>query len=397
MSAAVLTSWRDRPISELKVPRSTKKHMKDSATMPSGDPVENWGDVWDAIEEGHDIGLGGLQEKIRAQIEEAKNLEDESAETPVTISSGDKSAMVTAGQLAAMAENPETISPEVSEVLSEAVQRAAAPRVACQACHGSGLIEETRCPGCNGEGMVIDQSAAVEAESEPDFSDHEMLEQIRSAREEVKAAETEMEARHEDYKDAKKTYEASVERLLKVIDRSKESDEPNLFSNTKRPVKERGTYIGDDKDDNKPAPDPRLENLWREYPLERYTRFDLASSVIQKLAEHSPPILTVGELADFTQPKAGGYTPKITDVRGIGKSKVQKIEDAGIAFWSWWNAGGQEDFAREKGLANGNGVAAGTGNEGLEPIDAAATGEPSTADATPADWAEPAPSDRPEA
>jgi len=386
----MLTSWRDRPISELKVPRSTKKNMKDSATMPSGDPVENWGDVWDALEEGHDIGLGDLQEKVRAQIEEAKNLEDESAETPVTISSGDKSAMVTAGQLAAMAENPETISPEVSEVLSEAVQRAAAPRVACQACHGSGLVEETRCPGCNGEGMVIDQSAIIEPNvghlpnCDPDRV--VLLDQIIEAEKRVQDAEAVMDARHEDYKDSKKDFELAVSKLRQVIRQSQEPAEPNLFSGVKPSANDKPNKA-DEKDEGKP--DHRLENLWREYPLERYTRFDLASSVIQKLAEHSPPILTVGELADFTAPKANGYTPKITDVKGIGKSKVQKIEDAGIAFWSWWNAGGQEEFAREKGLANGNGVAAGTGSEGAEPI------EPGEALAD--NWSEPGPADRPEA
>jgi hypothetical protein len=69
MATMTAIDWRDRPLADLKLPKRTLKHLTERATMPDGSGVEDVGDVWDAIEEAHDLGLGELQERVRGQIE----------------------------------------------------------------------------------------------------------------------------------------------------------------------------------------------------------------------------------------------------------------------------------------------------------------------------------------
>lgn len=44
-------------------------------------------------------------------------------------------------------------------------------------------------------------------------------------------------------------------------------------------------------------------------------------------------LATVGDLYDYQQPTKGGYEKRLTDIAGIGPSKVQMIEDRMVEFW----------------------------------------------------------------
>lgn len=99
------------------------------------------------------------------------------------------------------------------------------------------------------------------------------------------------------------------------------------------------------------------EDLWREYPLERWTRFGITDKDVAKLADGvvkresgNRPLKTVGDLSNFTQPTSSGYTRQYADIKGIGPGGADRISDAETKFWAWWQGGGDAEFARERGL-----------------------------------------------
>lgn len=99
-------------------------------------------------------------------------------------------------------------------------------------------------------------------------------------------------------------------------------------------------------------------DAWKLYPIDELT--DLPPAVRKALAEGkvkkgtSPgPILTMGDLAEFTAPHPNsGYCRAMSDIAGMGPEKVSKIDDATEAFWKMWNSGGDAKFAREMALDN---------------------------------------------
>lgn len=103
-------------------------------------------------------------------------------------------------------------------------------------------------------------------------------------------------------------------------------------------------------------PPADLSELWRDYPIERWTRFGLTDKDVERLAagevKHQTqrrPIVTVGDLSHFSAPTAGGFSHGYQDVKGIGTAGAARIAGAETKFWQWWNDGGQEAFARERG------------------------------------------------
>lgn len=72
---------------------------------------------------------------------------------------------------------------------------------------------------------------------------------------------------------------------------------------------------------NPDRPVPIADDAWRSAPVSELD--GLTDTMIEKLAEHSPPLRTVGEIADFT---AGGGL--LNYVKGIGKAKAEKIAEA---------------------------------------------------------------------
>ena len=136
-----------------------------------------------------------------------------------------------------------------------------------------------------------------------------------------------------------------------------------------------------------PATADALEELWREFPLDRWTEFGLTDADVRKLAEGTVkrdnstfPLRTVGDLNRFTTPPDGlpTFNRGYGDIKGIGAAGVDRISEAETRFWAAWNAGLKERFAQERGLtveatSDGNATAAGPGSEVPGDGDAEAT------------------------
>jgi hypothetical protein len=121
-----------------------------------------------------------------------------------------------------------------------------------------------------------------------------------------------------------------------------------------------------------PAPAQATSELWREYPIARWSVHGLTAKDIEKLEAGEVkretgrrPIVTVGDLSEFSKPTATGYSRNYGDIKGIGPAGAGRLAEAETHFWAWWNKGGQEEFARERGLTNGAAPASGTGSEGI--------------------------------
>lgn len=119
------------------------------------------------------------------------------------------------------------------------------------------------------------------------------------------------------------------------------------------------------KDDVKPTatafqPDAPHADLWRQFPLERWTIFGATASDIKKLKEgkikgtsKAHPILTVGDLSDFCQPWATDPSRNygFADIVGLGTAGAERISDAQIRFFNEWNTKGLAgEYARELGV-----------------------------------------------
>lgn len=144
----------------------------------------------------------------------------------------------------------------------------------------------------------------------------------------------------------KKEFEADVEHMRKVIrDRNEQRG---------KPVQK--TLI--DFADGTPAATVAEAELWREYPIERWATHGLTAKDIEKLhtgeikSGGTHPIVTVGDLNNFVTPNKANpdYARAFTDLKGIGEMGATRISDAHDLFWAWWRKGGEEEFAKEKGV-----------------------------------------------
>lgn len=120
-----------------------------------------------------------------------------------------------------------------------------------------------------------------------------------------------------------------------------------------------------------PSTDPEL---WRQYPIERWTEFGLTAKDVERLAAGeiksggSHPIATVGDLNLFVTPNPScpSYARGYKDIKGIGAAGCDRISDAETRFWAWWGNKGEPSFATERGLIRGAEVVAGT--DGRDPL-----------------------------
>lgn len=287
-----INAWQFRPVSDLPIPAATVRFIVERALKPNGELIVNLGDVAAALDADHDIGLGPLAERARAFIDDLK-AED------------------------AKAKNHE--QPAAPEADGVATDQATNETVA-----ENGSVSGER---VTPNGILPDPKEA--------------LEKIQAAEKDCEDARSILSDAAAEHKAAKKIWEGTVAKLTEIIRWARTPQQPTLFDGVKRP---------DGTAPNTPrvATAEEVENAWRQYPLKRWDQFDLSESLITLLGENG--INTVGELSDYQKPNDQGYQKTLTQIKGIGKGKVERIEDANAKFWWYWNDKGKFEFSKEIGL-----------------------------------------------
>lgn len=102
---------------------------------------------------------------------------------------------------------------------------------------------------------------------------------------------------------------------------------------------------------------PKTESdLYKQYPIDRWTRFGLTAKDVEKLHAGEVkkgatgfPIITVGDLQRFVTPNPAspGYVQSVKDIKGIGDAGSDRLGEAELQFWGWWRAGGEAEFSAE--------------------------------------------------
>ena len=64
---------------------------------------------------------------------------------------------------------------------------------------------------------------------------------------------------------------------------------------------------------------------WR---YEELSALEISDKLIERLREHNPSIVTIGDLSDFT-----GDGHELTEVKGVGQTKAESVTDALAEFW----------------------------------------------------------------
>jgi len=141
---------------------------------------------------------------------------------------------------------------------------------------------------------------------------------VRSAETYCQDAEEELDEAAEAHKAAKKKYDAAVDYLRRVVRDNSPGVAPLLDL-----VEAKATPTPAPAEPEKPAED----ESWKLVPLDT---LDIPKAILKKLAEFTPPITTVGQMAGLTSVPG----VKLTDINGIGEAAVEKIDDALVKFWA---------------------------------------------------------------
>ena len=150
----------------------------------------------------------------------------------------------------------------------------------------------------------VDEPEAAEPDA-PLITD-EMAQQIFTMRHEAKAARTAEDHANAVYKAAKKRREALEEQLGELLDEVEAGPGP-LYANTSE----------DQPDDEE----------WRAVDL---VERGLSDRVFTSLAEHDPPLTTLGALVDW-QAEKGDFWAK--DIKGIGEAAEAEIVRVVDDYW----------------------------------------------------------------
>lgn len=164
-----------------------------------------------------------------------------------------------------------------------------------------------------------------------DRPDPELWHAIQEARTEERNAEGEVAELAEDLKAAKKRHEVASERLGKLID---EAREPGLFSQQQKVSAAHSASNGSaEKCENIPnfIPDAKTEpdDTWRSVLIESLEP-KLTPGKLKSLSERTPPILTMGDMADHQQ-RHGDFW-----VKEISKFGVTGAEQYALAADRYW-------------------------------------------------------------
>jgi hypothetical protein len=187
------------------------------------------------------------------------------------------------------------------------------------------------------EGDSVDQQIEVDEpipyklpETVSDVEVENFLEEHRKAKafDEIATLNTEASKAFDLWKRAdeiakgrKKDYEAAVNELRDLIDKTAHPEAMPLFD--KKPEAD-----GDDEPTKEVNPP---DESWRDIPL-RKAMPELTESVHLKL--EGAQLYTFGELANWTAENGGRR--RLTDIAGIGSGTAGKIEEATMAFWQRW-------------------------------------------------------------
>jgi hypothetical protein len=190
--------------------------------------------------------------------------------------------------------------------------------------------------------------------------DYETQKLTRELREEIDTFESTWLSLKKKTGDAKKALEAKATELFNLVEsrgaeRGK-APKPNLFQKA-----EQATLDAAMKADNAKVAESKdwfPADLWEKFPIARFVDFGLTKSDVEKLEAGDMkqgmsgigPISTMGAMSNFTRPAANGWARKLTDLKGVGQSTLDRYSEAETKFWAAWNAGLGEKFAIEQGL-----------------------------------------------
>jgi hypothetical protein len=207
--------------------------------------------------------------------------------------------------------------------------------------------------------------------AEYDANSRTLIDQAEIA---VSESEANYLAAKETASEAKKELEADEGRLRKLIrerrDQRGRKPDPTLLDHAGKSEADTDTALE--------APGDGIpEDLYKQYSIAEWTKFGLTEKDVEKLSAGdlksggTAPIRTIGDLQTFSQPNPDQptYTRNYTDIKGIGQAGADRISEAETNFWGWWQKGGKEEFAKEKGYGV-QAVAGGTEADG-EPVDGA--------------------------
>lgn len=148
---------------------------------------------------------------------------------------------------------------------------------------------------------------------------------ILKARNEERVAERDVAELAEDLKAAKKKLETASSRLGELIDDAKF---PTLFSGPKAEdsTQTEREIMPDPIQDAGAAPD----DAWRAVVIAEMEP-KLKPGKLKALAEHAPPILTMGDMADWQWRREDFWTK---DIRGFGSGGAEQYAAAADAYWA---------------------------------------------------------------
>lgn len=101
-----------------------------------------------------------------------------------------------------------------------------------------------------------------------------------------------------------------------------------------------------------------FDDLSQKFPIGRWKEFGATDADIKRLhagemKDGGPcPIVTVGDLRRFVNPypENPGFSRGYGDIKGLGRAATDRISDAELKFWAWWQGKGGAEYARELGL-----------------------------------------------
>lgn len=217
---------------------------------------------------------------------------------------------------------------EVEETVGVEMETDAQDAEACGASVGE--IHDAEGEQQDGQDQA-DKGTAETGDAEPESLaawESDLLARIRKQESRVSMAESEVDWRKESLKEAKASFEGEVSLLRKLI--CQRDEKLPLFDGPKA-TGSATPSVAEEKNDNAAAeeesqaaePSQTPDESWREVEI---SSLDIADSLATKLYESS--IETIGDLTDW---QSSGK--QLTDIKGVGQAKADKIADAMEAFW----------------------------------------------------------------